>query len=373
MVKRKRLKTAGLALLLLCAVSCSVYTKPQKLEDYLHYVEFENYNFEKLSKAADMLFDKKKKMPGAACSAIRKDSLFGRNFDWFYDEMPEFVIMTRPAPGRYASIGMAAPLAVLKDNEVGGTLKGSVVLNILPVFTVDGINEKGVACCINVVPQGDSGFTVGTNPGKPRMYAALFVRYVLDKASSAEEAVRLLDDVDIYTSTAYGLTEDYHFMIADSVSTYVVEFVDNRSVVLEGERMITNYNISGGVSPHAMGLERMDILRKGEGGACGKDGMLDLLESVWFTGMYDENEAPVWLSELCSGNDGYGLTTDVILSDPEKFKEAFETERKKYLERSREKSGTWQTVHSSIYNLFTKTLSVHPQESRRSYCFELRP
>jgi len=284
--------------------------------------------------------------------------------------MPDFVIRTNSTQSRYASIGMAAPISILKEKRIE-SLWGKIVLNLLPIFTVDGINENGVACCVNVVSQGDCGYTVGTNPGKPRMYATLFVRYVLDHASSATEAVGFLDDFDIYTSTAYELRVDYHFMIADSVNTYIVEFVDNKDTVLASEHIMTNYNLSGGVTPHAIGVERYDLLHKGWEKACGEDGMLDLMESVWYSGMYNDQASPLWLSELCSENDVYGLTTDDIRTAPEKFRTALETERKRYLERSRKKGDTWHTVHTSIYNLFTKTFSVYPQESRRRYDFSL--
>jgi len=80
-------KIVFLAVAFVFATGCSVYSRPEKLEDYLHYIEYEKYDFDKLSKTANRLLDGKKKMPSAACSAVRRDSLFGRNFDWLYDNM----------------------------------------------------------------------------------------------------------------------------------------------------------------------------------------------------------------------------------------------------------------------------------------------
>jgi len=363
------------SILLSCVLilSCGVCPRPQKVDDYLYSIEFEDYDFEKLSRFADKMLYGKKKLPRPACSAIYCDSLFGRNFDWMYDRMPEFVIYTAAGEGRYASLGMAAPITLLKDSQVN-SLWGKFIMSKLPVFTVDGINEKGVACCINVAPQGDCGFTVGTNPGKPRLYEALLVRYILDHASSAKDAVELLDSRDIYTSVAFGLKEEYHLLIADSNSCFVVEFVDNRPVVLEGQKIITNFNIAAGVTAHAMGVERYDILKQGCRSAGTMDGMFELLKKVRFTGLYKDSD-PLWLSELCSTLDGYGLTTADISTNPEKFEKPLELERELYLNRSRndnwKKKVSWQSVHTSVYNLDARTLTVSTQESDRRHCFRL--
>jgi len=363
------MKTPRLLLLLSAIIitSCSVYTKPQKVDEYLYSIEYSKYDLEKMVRFTDFLFHGKNKLPGPACSAVRCDSLFGRNFDWSYDEMPEFVITTTSAPGRYASIGIASPISVLKDKQVKG-LVGAIVLDKLLAFTVDGINEKGVACCVNVVPQGDCGYTVGTNPDKPKMYAAILVRYVLDNAASANEAIELLDSRDFYTTIAFGLKEDYHFLIADSTSTYVVEFVDNRTVVLKDERIMTNFYLSEGVTTHAIGVERYEILKKGYAEAGSAEGMRNLLKSVWYSNFYLEKDSP-WLSELCELNLPYGLDATETTTSPEKFEKPLKEELSKYQNRDRKDPKTWHSVHTSIYNLNTGTLSVSTQESDRIHTF----
>lgn len=347
--------------------SCSVYTKPQAVDEYLYSIEYSKYDLEKIVRFSNFLFHGKNKLPGPACSAVRCDSLFGRNFDWKYDEMPEFVIATTSAPGRYASIGIASPIGVLKDKQVKG-LPGAFVLDKLPAYTVDGINEKGVACCINVVPQGDCGYTVGTNPGKPKMFAATLVRYVLDNAASANEAIELLNTRDFYTTVAFGLIEDYHFLIADSTSTFVVEFVNNRPVVLKDEMIMTNFYLSEGVTTHAIGVERYEILKKGYAGATSAEGMRNLLKSVWYSNFYSEKDSP-WLSELCGENLHYGLNATETATSPEKFEKPLEEVLSKYQNRDRKNAETWHSVHTSVYNLYTGTLSVSTQESDRIHTF----
>jgi len=352
--------------------SCGVhYSKPKQLDNYLYSIEYSDYNFEQLAKFANqLLYSNKKPSSTAACSAVRCDSLFGRNFDWSYDEMPEFVIFTEASEGRYASLGIASPIGFIKQKQVNGLI-GKLVLSLLPAFTVDGVNEKGVACCVNVVPPGDCGYTVGTNPGKPKLFVAMLVRYILDKAASAREALSLLDDRDIYTNVAFGLKEEYHFMIADSVSTYVVEFVDNRLLVLEDRNIMTNFYLSKGVTPHAIGFERYDIIEKGYDRASREDGMSDILKSVWYSNFYTNTEQ-VWLSELCSTLSNYGLTAEQITTNPQAFETPFEKEREKFRNRSRKSGETWQTIHTSIYNLATRSLTVSTQEGDEKHRFSLR-
>jgi len=328
--------------------SCGVhYSKPKQLDNYLYSIEYSDYDLEKIVKFANHLFYRKIKLSSAAaCSVVRSDSLLGRNFDWKYDEMPEFVIFTEAAEGRYASLGIASPIGTLKQKQVNGLI-GRLVLSKLPAFTVDGVNEKGVACCVNVVPQGDCGYTVGTNPGKPKLFAAILVRYILDKAASAREAVSLLDDRDIYTTVTYGLNEDYSFMIADSVSTYVVEFVDNRPIVLKDHKIMTNFFLSKGMTPHAIGLERYNIIEKAYDRACSQDGMSDILKSVWYSRFYTCTEQ-IWMSEMCSSFSNYGLTAEQITTDPQKFEAAFEKEREKFRNRSRKTGETWAEFNLTV-------------------------
>ena len=353
------------------SVSCSVYTKPSRVDDYLYEVSYEKYDFTRLSGLADFLFHNKGKVPSAACSAVRKDSLFGRNFDWFYDEMPEFVIRVTSSEDRYASIGVASPIAVLKEKRMR-SLRGSIVMDILPIFTVDGINENGVACCVNVVPQGDCGYATGTDEGGKPLCAPLIVRYILDNARSAEHAVALLSDRNIYTTFAYGLREDYHFMIADRDRTFVVELVDNRLSVLEDETVMTNFHLSKrGDTPHAMGRERYAILERLYDRIDSVEGMEEALDSVRYSRKYDPGQDPAWLSDLCSPNDPYGLVTSDITEHPDKFESPFAEEMEKYVNRDRTKGGTWHSVHTSVYCLPSRTLYLGTQESgvfRRFEC-----
>ena len=368
-----RISTAFLLILTFSACS-TVHTDPVKVDDYLYEISYSAFDLDGLSSIADFIFRKKGDEPSASCSAVRKDTLLGRNFDWAYDKMPEFIIRTEASPERFASIGIASPIGIIDDNQVD-RLWGRLMLKVLPIFTVDGINEKGVACCVNVVPPGDCGYTLNTNPAGKALCAPLIVRYVLDKAGSAKEAIELVKNRNIYTTLIDKLQSEYHFMISDSVDNYVVEFVDNRMVVLEGENIMTNFYLAHPDTPHGMGHERYDIIRAGYDSVCDIEDMDNLMKSVWYSGAYDESRNPLWLSDLCSPMEHKDLTVQEIPENPEKFIEVFKKKVEKFKNRSRDAETLEETVchsvHTSIYDIRNKVLVISAQESGRGHTLPL--
>ena len=346
------------------------HANPVKVDDYLYEISFSTFDFDCLSSIADHIFRKKGDKPSASCSAVRKDALFGRNFDWAYDRMPEFIIRTEASPERFASIGVASPIGIFEEKQIDRLL-GKLLLNMLPVFTVDGINEKGVACCVNVVPPGDCGYTLNTNPEGRPLCAPLIVRLVLDKAGSAKEAVELVSGRNIYTTLLNKLQTEYHFMIADSTNNYVVEFVDNRMVVLEGEKIMTNFHLARPDTPHGMGHERYDIIRAGYDSVCGIEDMTNLMKSVWYSGAYDESRDPLWLTDLCNPMEHKDFVIQEITENPEKFIEVFKKKADKFRNRSRDAETLEETVchsvHTSIYDIRNKVLVISVQESGRNH------
>lgn len=164
------------------------------------------------------------------------------------------------------------------------------ILDIIPFMTVDGQNDVGVFCEINVVPVGDKGHTTGTNPGKEDMCILMLTRFILDYADSATNAIDLLDELNIWAPNNDLKSLECHFMIADKYFTYVVEFVNNEVVIFSDNdsrypkipnhkniltnfyldgwdgRIITGFDTEEGIdsedttlTAHAMGLERYQI------------------------------------------------------------------------------------------------------------------
>ena len=192
------------------------------------------------------------------CSDLRNGNLLGRNLDFVYSRMAEFVVKVEAneEKGRFASIGTAIHPYFTEEDvlelEKNGTY--SKELETLPYITCDGINENGVACAMNTCSLLDAGKFDHTNEGKEEIFLLYLVRFVLDYATSANHAVSLLESYDITypyeLAMEVGLEDSGHLMIADAQETYIVEFFDNKVVAkkadainqAEGNVMTNFYN-----------------------------------------------------------------------------------------------------------------------------------
>ena len=326
-----------------------------------------------------------------ACSAVRNGNLVGRNFDFYFNDIPEFVVHVAGdvEMGRLASIGVAMHNGITEEGMEKGEY-GDEILNVLPNLTLDGINEAGVSVLVNVVPRGDCGELTGTNPGAETLHAAYVPRYVLDHATSADHAVELLKECNI--CGRYSPDFDLHFMISDAEKSLVVEFIDNRLVASE-KNIMTNFHLNWNArdvseygfcetgeewdkayTPHAMGVERFIYLRDHYAESETPEGMQALLKSVCFSGMFHLNAEPFRYSEWLQ-SEGYTLRQ--AYENPEELKAKIadfcgfvEKELDKPLsERVRTPApGYCVTVHNSTYDLENGTLTLFIQEDYERSC-----
>lgn len=123
---------------------------------------------------------------------------------------------------------------------------------------VDGINDTGLVCNLNVCPPGDNpnyptkaseqaaiqsgesllkvwNFTYDTNPGKPRRFVGQICRVLLDNYSSCEEVKAHINDWSWFAARnpKNEFQEEFHCMVSDRVATLVIEFVENKVVIHE--------------------------------------------------------------------------------------------------------------------------------------------
>lgn len=110
----------------------------------------------------------------------------------------------------------------------------SELYKLLPFRLQDGINEKGVFCCANVVPAiKEYTYSTPTNIKTDTLNSAMIVRWVLDNFNTAEDAVReLVNHVSVEFSHSI-LEEGFntHYMIGDSENTFIVEFYEENGVL----------------------------------------------------------------------------------------------------------------------------------------------
>lgn len=375
---------------------------PNVAEGFLHYVDFTDYREDTTFETLDP------NIVSGACTTIRCGDIYGRNFDFYYNNSVTYIAHVAHTDTRFESIGVSRHEGIdkqtVEDIEASGVYNKHIEL--IPNLTLDGINENGVVCNCNVVDLENFPITTGTNPGKKRLYMYFVCRYILDNARSADHAIDLLNERDIFLSE--DATTNAHLMIADHSKTYIVEFIANQVIVKEktgDNQIMTNFynNLNdndpsglSSLSENACGMERyrwsrgreedLNYFYHGETAFknypddCKKfftkwedlntiPKMMEALKNNKISRAYttlgnDGNPYPIWPSEDCS---------QTVLKTPELFTQwknntfpKFCEEFKSIVEAKRRDIGrekdVWVTNHSSVYDIAHKTLTIAGEE-----------
>lgn len=365
-------------------------TSTVKVEDYLHEysVDLLDYDY------AYGYFQQKRAALGAncGCSSVRSGNIYGRNFDWFYDESVEFIVKTPANNGMHGTIGVAGRLpALTKEFVESGEWHDDY--KILPFMIADGINDAGVVCSIHVVP-ADKGVTTGTVPAvqkKTEMCSLMLPRFILDKFSSATAAVEYIRDyVSVYMPEKLGdMGYEVHFMVADGNNTYALEFIDNEVKIIDigSNPYMTNFYLYGvsrnadgtvytpatqdsehnaistnGIIEHGSGLERYNLIVAESGSANTLSGMQNLMDKLLYTNTYNYSTSPFWYTEYVGGQN-------TVVSNTSDFNSIIDSCIENYQERSRGDGKTWHTVHSSVYDIAARKLRLKVQECEDEHEF----
>lgn len=197
----------------------------------------------KLGNAGDV-----EKAGSFACTSFQvKDAdsdgyFYGRNYDFFKN--PTLVTTSHPRKG-YASI------AVSDMSHFGYSLDKLPVgfagkaLSIASIYApVDGINEKGLCTSIMALPNQPAQ----QDNGKPIAGTTIIMRLWLDRCATVQEALDLLETVDVRHDVTAG--SGYHYMVADANGDCaIVEFdlfdgwktMVVRKPVSDNSMLITNH------------------------------------------------------------------------------------------------------------------------------------
>lgn len=273
------------------------------------------------------------------CSAVRRGGKLWRNYDWTFDSSAEFSVKVSGNVTRFASVGMASVGSRLTENEVASGVY-SRYYRCLPGMTLDGINEKGVVCAINVDGGPKTGWHGDVENEGIHILAA--VRWVLDHGESAAQAAAWLADHIIQPAGEM----NFHFMVADATSTYIVENGAANDVT-DGTKVLTNYGVFDSAQA-GEGKERYNLL------AVGAD-----IKSVWFTNAYH------------SGND-WDSDFESETQHAEAIRQwAAQGETKEAHRGKTTSSGKawWQSVHTTEYDFAAKTMKVAVQEQDEWFTF----
>ena len=332
-----------------------------KLSDYLYCLNCGSYDYGLIGLYSDHF-------ASGACTSVRVGDYHARNFDWNYSEEVEFVVRTEAGDGRFATIGVAALSGLERDFVESGAY--SVLYQLMPFFTVDGMNEKGLCVNTNIVPL-DCGVTTGTNPGGERVCSAWLCRYLLDYADSVESAISLMQAADIYSMAFDGEISEFHLMISDPEKTIIAEFIDNELVIVEDEYILTNYFLGlDDYTPRAQGIERFEAMAEVYGSLSTPESIMDALYNVRASRENDFGKGTMWYSDFYSyitAPDGEEFTMN---SDRDKFIDLILADCYDIPNTPRD-GRAYITTHCSLFDMRNLTLTVCAQEDRTEFVFPL--
>lgn len=161
-----------------------------------------------------------------------------RTMDWPESTEPVLTVFPR---GLERDGGRADDQIVVETNAAKWTSKyGSLVTTVYGIGTADGLNEKGLAGHMLYLNATDFG---PRDEGKPGIHAGLWLQYLLDNAADVDEALRILDDIQVVMVEARGRKATVHLAIEDaSGDSAIIEYLDGKPVIHHGKdhRIMTN-------------------------------------------------------------------------------------------------------------------------------------
>lgn len=350
-----------------CGEDKSDYKYIGPVAPFLHEMVFDDYNFdEDLLTVQDYT---------GSCSVVRNGNFVGRNFDYFYNNVPDFIVRMNAKEGRYASIGVAQT-SLFKEADLLSGNYNKEYMKLIPNVMMDGINEKGVFVCNNVVAN-EFDRNQGTDPTKENLGVWFVARKILDKAATADEAVEIMRSYNI-VGDLFGI-ENLHFMICDSLKTYVAEIVGSQLIIKEktdDNQIMTNFlcNIDT-MHDHPSGIERYNILKANyEMGSTFK-GMQDLLFKARFSQSFNPNMDPIWVSDAGTFTYEQMQNPDVI-ADYKSYLEnelypEFTYDFNNNIRNDDKETAWWITVHNSTYDIQNRSFKIFVQEDYE-HCFEFK-
>lgn len=366
--------SALVAMFASCGFAATKHGDVFKLGRYLYEVTYDDYEYDEYASLKPVSYARR----NFGCTSVRNGAFLGRNFDFYFDEVPEYVIHVTGNKFRYASLGVAYPFTAKFFEDMGRD-----EYTALPWQTIDGVNENGVAINVNVCPVKDlllhisTGGTHPEDPKYPDLNISAVVRYVLDNAKTAKHAIKLLESRNIvndvldngrFSGTEYG----FHFMINDAKDCFIVEWRDDKMYYTKDDRIMTNFfNTLDDYTPHAVGIERYELMEENYGmGGRSMDGMAQLMKKAAFSYAYDSRTTPPRFSDIGLGYSDHfkmDITNETIASNAKvrNYWINYITNAKV----RRNTPGIWHTVSTSVYDLQRLILRLYVQEDY-DRCFE---
>ena len=159
--------------------------------------------------------------------------IMGRNFDFSYGN--GLIVHTIPDEGYETITTFSTDFwGFGEEYKPEGFVNQYMALSGI-FMALDGLNEKGLA--VAVLSAGDQMVTRQCTD-KPDLTTTMATQYLLRKAANVEEALALLNSIDMNSDPGAA----YHIAIADAAGkSVVVEYVDNEMVVTETPFVTNHY------------------------------------------------------------------------------------------------------------------------------------
>lgn len=359
----------------------------EKITDYLYDIY---YNFLDYEYAYDYFTDENLDIFG--CSTFAKNNFLCRNFDWYYNNYSEFIVHTPNKYNKNATLGVAGMFNIVNKEDILSFYK------IIPFILLDGINEHGLAMSTNII-YTDAEPMVATIPEievYEEINSLMLVRFCLDKFTSADECIDYLKKyVSIYPSSQIQQHQyEQSYLLKDKNKCYIIEIINNELIYYEHNIMTNfnqneiNYNDDGSiytpetqtaeanayltnhVNNNGHGLERYNLINSSFDSLNDENDYIDLLKKLRYTNNYNLERENFWYTDFINQDNNLNIT-----SSPDDFMIDIISNITLFNNRSRsinsEYYGTWQTVHSCIYNIDDLTLKIMVQENDDIYQFDL--
>lgn len=368
------------------------YLSFKKIAKNLYETTVENYDYDYLLTQRYTNID----YLNGGCSAVRQGNYVGRNFDFVYGDVAALIVRTPHTKDRLETIAVTSGLFWFTNSAIEKGISDDKT-KILPLCVLDGINEKGVMVEINCVNAADvGGKTTSTNEGAPKLSQSVVVRYLLDHATSADNAIELLKERDIVSQLdmdVMGLTSkgfEVHFLISDLEKSYVVELDKTkpnkeRMVVLQNTTIMTNFylhlaDISANKYPdHSVGVERYKKLKDNQQSVTSLSSCKVMMESIRYSnsnrldGEYDPKLGNGYTCysdhpEFGENEINYANYKDHIPEIEEKMRKEGEYTNKFIKgEVTENPDMLWCTCFTSCYDLVNKCFDIAIYERYDSY------
>lgn len=153
--------------------------------------------------------------------------LFGRNFD--YGETDTLIVHSKPTDG-YSFYGVADLYVIGISKEPGcidpDSLLGRFLMLAAPYVICDGINEAGLGVSTHQLNIGE----LHQDTGKPDLFVYTSIPLILERCTTVDEAVSLLDSYDIHSHNG---NRQHLFIVDKTGRSAVVEWIDDKMYVNE--------------------------------------------------------------------------------------------------------------------------------------------